>query len=63
MAGYRTEEKIKNLKELLIKENLSVKVIVGGAPSRFDENLWQKVNADGCSTSAFDTLKYFKEVN
>lgn len=24
--------KIKNLKELLIKENLSVKVIVGGAP-------------------------------
>ena len=54
--------KIKNLKELLIKENLSVKVIVGGAPFRFDENLWQKVNAVGCCTSAFDTLKYYKEV-
>ena len=52
--------KVKTLKDLLLKQNISTKLIVGGAPFRMDENLWLKVGADGFCPNAFDTLSYFK---
>lgn len=54
--------KIKTLKKLLLEKNISTKLIVGGAPFRLDETLWEKVGADGFCPSAFDALAYFKEV-
>jgi methanogenic corrinoid protein MtbC1 len=52
--------KVKQLKENLNELNLDVKIIVGGAPFRFDDRLWQEVGADGmCRTAseAFATIK------
>ena len=33
-------------------ENLPVKVLVGGAPFRFDESLWREIGADGMGSTA-----------
>ncbi len=45
--------KVKKVKDLLDKNNLNVKIIVGGAPFRFDKNLWQEVGADEmCETAS-----------
>lgn len=42
----RSALQIKDLVQRLKEEELDVKVIVGGAPFRFDHNLWQEVGAD-----------------
>jgi methanogenic corrinoid protein MtbC1 len=44
--------RVKLLKERLDALGLEVKLIVGGAPFRFDPNLWREVNADATSVSA-----------
>ena len=45
--------KVKKVKEKLIDDNLDVKIIVGGAPFRFDDKLWQEVGADAmCQTAS-----------
>ncbi len=38
--------KVESVIKTLRKKGSTAKVIVGGAPFRMDENLWQKVNAD-----------------
>jgi len=38
------------------EENMSVKVIVGGAPFRFDESLWREVGADGMGTNGTEAI-------
>lgn len=38
--------KVKNVVDILRDNNSPVKVIVGGAPFRLDNDLWQKVDAD-----------------
>ena len=43
-----------------------LKVIVGGAPFLFDDNLWNKVGADAIGKNAFEALnliKKFEEVS
>lgn len=44
--------KVKQVKEKLIELNLDVKIIVGGAPFRFDDKLWQEVGADAMGRTA-----------
>jgi methanogenic corrinoid protein MtbC1 len=44
--------RIKLLKERLNELGMDVKVIVGGAPFRFDPNLWCEVGADATSSTA-----------
>lgn len=44
--------KVKQVKEKLLELNLDVKIIVGGAPFRFDDKLWQEVGADAMGRTA-----------
>jgi trimethylamine corrinoid protein len=45
--------KIKTVKELLTVQGLDVRIIVGGAPFRFDPDLWREVGADAmCHTAS-----------
>lgn len=48
--------KVKGLTELIKKENLSTKVIVGGAPFRFDKNLFKEVGADAFASNASNVI-------
>jgi methanogenic corrinoid protein MtbC1 len=52
--------RIKKLKEKLADTN--VKIIVGGAPFRFDENLWEEVGADYCGKDSSDALEIVKRI-
>jgi len=48
---------IKKLTEKIKKENLKIKVVVGGAPFRFDSNLYKDIGADEYATNASDIIK------
>ncbi len=54
--------KIKNVKNLLDKNDLNVKIIVGGAPFRFDKNLWREVDADGICGSASEAAGLVNQI-
>ncbi len=47
---------VKKLREKLIEVNLNVKIIVGGAPFRFDDQLWQEVGADAMCRTASEAV-------
>ena len=49
--------KVKELKEEIKNAGLSVKVVVGGAPFRFDEELWKEVGADAMAFNANDSIQ------
>jgi len=49
--------RIKDLKSEMERQNLKTRLIVGGAPFRFDEMLWRDVNADATANNAADSLK------
>jgi len=49
--------KVKELKEEISKAGISTKIVVGGAPFRFDEELWQEVGADAMAFNANDSIK------
>lgn len=44
--------RIKKLRERMKAEGLDVKLVVGGAPFRFDPTLWQEVGADATGSKA-----------
>jgi methanogenic corrinoid protein MtbC1 len=48
----RSALRVKALREELAKRELQVKIVVGGAPFRFDPELWQEVGADMTATGA-----------
>ncbi|MBE0646265.1 MAG: cobalamin B12-binding domain-containing protein [Bacteroidales bacterium] len=52
--------RVKELKEQLIESG--VKIIVGGAPFRFDANLWKEVNADYCGHNPADAIRIVKQI-
>lgn len=52
---------IKELHRKLEEEKISIKLIVGGAPFRFDSNLWNEVGADAMGLSASDAVSFVKE--
>jgi methanogenic corrinoid protein MtbC1 len=54
--------KIKNIKEKLADKDLDVKIIVGGAPFRFDEQLWQEVGADAMCGNASEAVRVINEI-
>ncbi|MBF0303961.1 MAG: cobalamin-dependent protein [Desulfamplus sp.] len=54
--------KVKPLKEKLDSLNLDVKIVVGGAPFRFDKQLWQEVRADAMCSTASEAVLVIKSV-
>jgi methanogenic corrinoid protein MtbC1 len=52
--------RIKELKKKLT--GIDVKVIVGGAPFRFDEKLWKEVEADGYGKDSSDAIKIVNQL-
>jgi trimethylamine corrinoid protein len=52
--------KIKSLRNKL--QNYNIKIIVGGAPFRFDTNLWKEVGADAFGYNASDALEILKKL-
>lgn len=53
---------IKILREKLDKTGRHVKIIVGGAPFRFDETLWKEVGADAMCRTASEVLTVIHDV-
>jgi methanogenic corrinoid protein MtbC1 len=49
--------KIKELRAKLDGEGLAVKLVVGGAPFRFDPQLWREVGADACGQNALEAIE------
>ena len=47
---------IKELRKILDQQKYPLKIIVGGAPFRFDEKLWQDVGADAMGKNASDAI-------
>jgi monomethylamine corrinoid protein len=48
---------IKNLIQQLKEKGTQIKIIVGGAPFNFDNQLWREVGADGYGASAPEAVK------
>lgn len=55
---YPTALQVLNLRQLLQKENLELKIMVGGAPFNFDSQLWQQVGADAYGYNATDAINF-----
>ena len=54
-----------NVKEFILKlreENLKTKVVIGGAPFRFDTSLYKEVGADAYGVNASDVLDIIKSL-
>lgn len=54
--------KVAQLKKRLEEESIPTKLIVGGAPFRIDQNLWQEVGADGFGNVASDAIDIVKRM-
>ncbi len=48
--------RVKALRARLLAEGCSCRIVVGGAPFRFDDRLWQEVGADGCGHTASEAI-------
>lgn len=53
---------IKKVKEIFDKEKYSIKIIAGGAPFRFDKDLWVRVGADADGKMASDVLETIESI-
>lgn len=49
--------RIKVLRERLLAEGCLPKLVVGGAPFRFDDALWREVGADACGRTASEAVQ------
>ncbi len=54
--------KVAQLKQRLEEESIPTKLIVGGAPFRLDQKLWQEVGADGFGAVASDAIDIVKRI-
>jgi len=54
--------KIKKVKKMLMERGLNTKIIVGGAPFRFDDQLWQEVEADAMCETASEAVSVVNKV-
>nr|CRH06642.1 conserved protein of unknown function [Include Cobalamin B12-binding domain] [Candidatus Magnetococcus massalia] len=52
----RSALRIADLKKRLDEEGLAVKLVVGGAPFRFDKALWQEMGADAMAMNTAEAL-------
>lgn len=48
----RSALRVKYVREAIDRRGLDVKIVVGGAPFRFDPNLWKEVGADATAGNA-----------
>jgi len=53
---------VKQVKAKLVESGSDVKVVVGGAPFRLDDQLWKDVGADGTGRTASEALTIVSEV-
>ena len=53
---------IKKLTDKIKQENLNVKVVVGGAPFRFDKKLCEDIGADAYATNASQVIDIIEEI-
>lgn len=51
--------RVKDLREQFDARHANVKIVVGGAPFRFDETLWKEVGAYAMGRTAFDAVSVF----
>jgi methanogenic corrinoid protein MtbC1 len=58
----RSALKIKELTKLIKEKDLNIKVIVGGAPFNFDEELWKRVGADEVGNNAFNVIDLIRNI-
>lgn len=49
--------KVREVRDRLSRLGWSGKIVVGGAPFRFDRDLWREVGADACGDSAGDAIR------
>ena len=54
---------VKELARLLAGQDLNVKIIVGGAPFRFDKELFREVGADATADRASDVAGAIRQVS
>ena len=58
----RSALRVSYLRELIEHRNLQTTLIVGGAPFRFDANLWKEVGADATATGATELLPLISQL-
>jgi methylmalonyl-CoA mutase cobalamin-binding domain/chain len=51
---------VKDVRELLEANGRDMQIIVGGAPFRFDAQLWRRVRADFTTTSPIEAIEYIR---
>ncbi len=54
--------KVREVYRMIKDENLDIKIIVGGAPFRLDDQLWKMVGADGRGKSAYDVIELIERL-
>jgi methanogenic corrinoid protein MtbC1 len=54
--------RIKEIKPKLLEVNPNIKIVVGGAPFRFDRNLYKEIGADATGANAFDAIEYLRSL-
>ncbi|MCU7940962.1 MAG: cobalamin-dependent protein [gamma proteobacterium symbiont of Bathyaustriella thionipta] len=52
----RSALKIKELRNRLVERGLDIKLVVGGAPFRFDTQLWEEVGADATAVGTSELI-------
>jgi methanogenic corrinoid protein MtbC1 len=52
--------RVKDLREQLDEKR--IQIVVGGAPFRFDSNLWKEVKANYCGHNPADALRIVKQL-
>jgi methanogenic corrinoid protein MtbC1 len=58
----RSALRVEQLRKRLTEEKLQIKLIVGGAPFRFDRELWKKVGADAMGLNTAEALQIVKRL-
>lgn len=54
--------RVRQLREKLASRGMAVKLVVGGAPFRFDPNLWSEIGADATSPTASGVVGIIKNL-
>ena len=53
---------VKKVKKRLYDMGLDVKIVVGGAPFRFDSQLWQEVGSDAMCATASESVSTINKI-
>ncbi len=53
---------VQKLRSIIDREGIKTKIIVGGAPFLFDQNLWKEVGADAMAVDAMESVNKIYDV-